>query len=205
MFFVVNGSVEEVLESNGREVVENFRRAHHSVGSISFFFGTRHMHTARASKNGAICMKLDRKAFFEVLKNHPRDEDVVAKNALRSFEIVTKSQAGGSSKHSSRLSFNSSAKGSNVSSTRSRSRKQSEASMANKSEGGEEEEEETSDSEFNSREESDAGTGGNEQSTDKISQLKSQRKAERINLLLTAAAAGDLNKVRALCSSGDVT
>ena len=112
MFFVVSGAVEEVQEKDEGETVTAVRRTNHSVGGLAFFFGLRQLETARASKGGAVCLRLERESFVELLKTHQRDEDVIAQNAMRSFEVVNKSRMGGSSKHSGYSGMSSQSSGS---------------------------------------------------------------------------------------------
>eukprot|EP00960_Hanusia_phi_P004584 133331-Hanusia_phi.AAC.3 len=112
MFFVMSGAVEEVQEKEEGETVTAVRRTNHSVGGLSFFFGLRQLETARASKGGAVCLRLERESFFELLKTHQKDEDIIAQNAMRTFEVVNKSRMGGSSKHSGYSGMSSQSSGS---------------------------------------------------------------------------------------------
>ena len=84
MFFVLNGAVHEVEGDEGDKVVKVCRR-NEAVGPLAFFFGLRQFFTARASRQGAICMRLSREALFDVLKKYPEDEEVLLRNAFKTF------------------------------------------------------------------------------------------------------------------------
>jgi len=85
MYFVVSGSVEEL--DGDDEKVTAVAHKNHSLGALAFFFGLRQFTTARASRSGAVCMRLTRESLFEVLKIHPKDEEAVMQNSLRTFAV----------------------------------------------------------------------------------------------------------------------
>eukprot|EP00961_Rhodomonas_salina_P155202 2090550-Rhodomonas_salina.2 len=58
MYFVVSGTVEELVETDMEESVEAVKRAHSSVGGVAVFFGLRHLNSARAGKvTGTTCLR----------------------------------------------------------------------------------------------------------------------------------------------------
>ena len=140
-----------------------------------------------------------------MLKNFPKDEEVIAQNAFKSFEVVAKSKAGGSSRHSSsKRSANSSVRSSNSTSRRRRrknARAKDETQSAHAQSKGSETmpsaSVENSSQEENSDEEDTAGN--------KIEKLKDKRKRDRLNLLLDAAFLGDVTKVKTILASGDIS
>ena len=87
MFFVIDGSVDEVTETEKGEKVEAVVKAGGAIGVLSFFFGMRHLASARAGKlSGAVCLRLSREDFMDMLKLYPEEEGKIAQSALHSFE-----------------------------------------------------------------------------------------------------------------------
>jgi hypothetical protein len=80
---VLQGALEE-LDSDQDKVVRTARK-NSALGTIPFSFGLRHFATARASRSGCVCMRLTRENLFEVLKTHPKDEETVMQNSLRTL------------------------------------------------------------------------------------------------------------------------
>jgi CRP-like cAMP-binding protein len=83
MYFVLHGALEE-LDDDQDKVVRTARK-NSALGTIPFSFGLRHFATARASRSGCVCMRLTRENLFEVLKTHPKDEETVMQNSLRTL------------------------------------------------------------------------------------------------------------------------
>ena len=83
MYFVLQGALEE-LDSDQDKIVRTARK-NSALGTIPFCFGLRHFATARASRSGCVCMRLTRENLFEVLKTHPKDEETVMQNSLRTL------------------------------------------------------------------------------------------------------------------------
>jgi CRP-like cAMP-binding protein len=83
MYFVLQGALEE-LDDDQDKVVRTARK-NSALGTIPFSFGLRHFATARASRSGCVCMRLTRENLFEVLKTHPKDEETVMQNSLRTL------------------------------------------------------------------------------------------------------------------------
>ena len=75
------------------------------LGELSFFFGMRHIYTAKACTSTS-CFVLERSVFQQVLKMYPDEEDAIASNALQTYEKAwsragSQSQASGKSGASS--------------------------------------------------------------------------------------------------------
>mmetsp|Transcript_26024 Transcript_26024/g.58867 ORF Transcript_26024/g.58867 Transcript_26024/m.58867 type:complete len:2813 (-) Transcript_26024:149-8587(-) len=89
MYFVVSGSVDQLMQdSEGNHVHDQTVPAGGSVGDLSFFFGVRHINSARASRSGAVCLQLVRAQIMPILQAYPDDEEIVAQNALRQFQLT---------------------------------------------------------------------------------------------------------------------
>jgi len=109
MYFVVNGFVDQLVQdSEGFSIHDKSVGPGGSVGDLSFFFGVRHINAARASsRSGAICLRLVRSQIMPVLKAYPDDEEIVAQNALKQFQLTkhARSAAGTSRYAKSNASF----------------------------------------------------------------------------------------------------
>ncbi|KAK3264010.1 hypothetical protein CYMTET_27222 [Cymbomonas tetramitiformis] len=92
MYIVVSGELECVVEQeNGMEKVEERFGPGKPVGELSFFFGLRHFFTVRT--NGAsrcTTFALNMMSFKELLKLNPRQEDIIAHNALNGLDHTVK-------------------------------------------------------------------------------------------------------------------
>ena len=225
MFFVVSGSVEEVTENDDGDVIGDEHHTNEAVGPVAFFFGIRQFFTARASKKGAICLRLDRMSFLDVLKSYPKDEEITAQNALKSFSTGALNRSARSARSSNP------AKSAKTASTmRSRKKKKlkrtgtssagglsvgvSESVASEKTagstfqdlhdsqnEGGESEVLNlvSEDGSENSKIEDENENGDN-----KILMLQTRRKNEKINSILMMASVGDLRKLKDSFASGEV-
>ena len=75
MLLVTRGVIEEGdfdesnMEVDAQEVVFRHEKAG-AVGAFEFLFGLKHTLSARTSRSGAMCMRLLREPFLEVLKVH---------------------------------------------------------------------------------------------------------------------------------------
>ena len=98
MFFVLSGAVEE-LDAD-EEQVTSIATKNSSFGALAFFFGLRHFTTALASQHGAVCMRLTRDSLLEILKIHPKDEEVVMQNSFRSIKTKAENIGAKSTKSS---------------------------------------------------------------------------------------------------------
>uniref|UniRef100_A0A7S4H8T1 Cyclic nucleotide-binding domain-containing protein n=1 Tax=Guillardia theta TaxID=55529 RepID=A0A7S4H8T1_GUITH len=102
MFFVIAGAVDQLVQDNdGFSVLDKNIGPGESVGDLSFFFGMRHIHAARASSGqGAVCLRLVRSQLMPILEAYPDDEELVAQNALRQFQLTKHARsAAGTSRH----------------------------------------------------------------------------------------------------------
>jgi len=90
MYFVVVGFVDQLVQdSDGVSIHDKTVGPGGSVGDLSFFFGVRHINSARASsRSGAMCLRLVRTQIMPVLEAYPDDEEIVAQNALRQFKLT---------------------------------------------------------------------------------------------------------------------
>uniref|UniRef100_A0A7S0HH37 Cyclic nucleotide-binding domain-containing protein n=1 Tax=Hanusia phi TaxID=3032 RepID=A0A7S0HH37_9CRYP len=90
MYFVVVGFVDQIVQdSDGVSIHDKTVGPGGSVGDLSFFFGVRHINSARASsRSGAMCLRLVRTQIMPVLEAYPDDEEIVAQNALRQFKLT---------------------------------------------------------------------------------------------------------------------
>jgi len=88
MFLVVSGSVDKFnYDLTGQENPLGAIKHGAAVGDVSFAFGMKHLYGARASAvGGAVCLRLTRTSYLQVLKLYPEDEDVVSQNSLMCFE-----------------------------------------------------------------------------------------------------------------------
>ena len=85
MYFVLHGSLEELDLDQDKVVATAHKNS--ALGTLPFFFGLRHFATARAARSGCVCMRLTRDSLFEVLKTHPKDEEAVMQNSLRTWKV----------------------------------------------------------------------------------------------------------------------
>eukprot|EP00961_Rhodomonas_salina_P033577 451759-Rhodomonas_salina.3 len=87
MYFLESGSVEECTASEkpGELTTENLLRTPSSVGELAFFFGVRHYFSAKAGKNGAVCLVVDRVKFFSLMKLFPEEHDMISQASRPSF------------------------------------------------------------------------------------------------------------------------
>jgi hypothetical protein len=96
------------------------------VGSFEFVFGLKHNLTARAFKQGAVCLALARDAFKEIAKMHPDDMSKVFRNGMTEHKVK------GAATMKSRASSNSRNSKGSGGSKRSNASKKSNASRASK-------------------------------------------------------------------------
>jgi len=178
MFFVVSGSLDEVSEKSkgGAEKVERTVHIRGGTGELSFFFGLRHLVGARANKRtGAVCLRLPRSQFLMLLKFFPEDEEKIAQAALHTFDAQpARSQGAGSVKRVGR------------------------AKPAAKTDSDEEKGEENGSNIDSGDVDSGLDSGeimgkmGGDELHQRINDLKERRRNDRINLILNAAANGNL-------------
>ena len=188
MFLVVDGAVDEISESEKGEKVDAVIKPGGTVGVLSFFFGMRHMTSARAGKvAGAACLRLLRDEFMDMLKLYPEDEERISQSALTQFE-GTRSQFGSrqanSHAASTRTGESNALSGAVASSERHRVGPSSNSKVCS----------------------SEALTKALEGSgiRQRMAMMKRRRENKRIYGILTAAAKGDLNRLKAsLQSDGD--
>jgi ankyrin repeat protein/CRP-like cAMP-binding protein len=188
MFFVIDGTVEEVTESDKGEKVEAVVKAGGSIGVLSFFFGMRHLGSARAGKlAGAICLRLSRDEFMDMLKLYPEEEGRIAQSAMKSFEGA-RSQYG--SRRASSHAPSTRTGGSNaVSSGNGKS-------SSDGDRGGH-------DDDIDSSEAFTQALGGSG-IRQRMAALKRRRENKRVYGVLTAAANGDLGRLKAsITGEGD--
>ena len=169
--------------------------------------------SARAHKaSGAVCMRLAREQFLPLLKMFPDDEECIAQAALSSYEVV-RSQAGRwimllldiirifmtyflsrrsgsvySCGQKSALSSHSRASSSSRKSMASSKDASSAAPPTESTDRGPDDDSVDSEEAIDSM----VGTG----MMQKIESLKLRRRSDRINVILTAAARGDLEGLR---------
>jgi ankyrin repeat protein/CRP-like cAMP-binding protein len=85
MFIVTRGVVEEgrgFQDEVTQQVLFNYGKGM-QVGAFEFVFGLKHNLTARAFKQGAVGLVLNRDAYQETAKMHPADVDKVFRNGLK--------------------------------------------------------------------------------------------------------------------------
>ena len=84
MYFVLRGKIEEGhdLDDVSQKTMFLYERGQ-TVGTFEFVFGLKHYLSARAYRSGVLCMALSRDDFFEVLKIHPNQKQIVMKNAMK--------------------------------------------------------------------------------------------------------------------------
>jgi CRP-like cAMP-binding protein len=89
MFIVLAGAVDEVTESNAAEVLQQQLRPGNTTGDVPFFFKMRHWVSAKASKvHGTTVLRLSRDKLSHLLKMHPKEEEVLAENAMELFSVL---------------------------------------------------------------------------------------------------------------------
>jgi len=85
MYFVLRGRIEEGHDLDdvvSQKIMFHYERGQ-TVGTFEFVFGLKHYLSARAYRSGVLCMALSRDDFFEVLKIHPNQKQIVMKNAMK--------------------------------------------------------------------------------------------------------------------------
>jgi ankyrin repeat protein len=190
MFLVIDGSVDEISESEKGEKVDTVVKAGGTIGVLSFFFGMRHLTSARAGKlGGAVCLRLARDEFMDMLKLYPEEEGKIAQSALVSFE-------GARSQYGSRRA-----------SSRAASTRTGESNALSSHVGA------SSDGHRGGAQSSNEGMGSSDAFTQalggsgirqRMAMLKRRRENKRIYGILTAAGKGDLNRLKAsLQNEGD--
>ena len=189
MYFVVDGSVDEISEGDKGEKIDAVVKSGGTTGVLSFFFGMRRLGSARAGKlAGAVCLRLSRDEFMDMLALYPEEEAKIAQAAMTTFE-------GARSQFGSRRALShspSKAGGSHVA--------VSAAADATSTNGNPE------DSDLEDKNSSEAFTqalGGSGVRL-KMAVLKKRREGKRIYGILTAAGKGDIVRLRSsLISEGD--
>ena len=140
MFFVARGKVEggtELDDIMTQKILFLYERGH-GVGAFEFIFGLKHMVSARANRSGAVCLRLSRDAFFEVLKIHPDEKEKVMRNGMKGHDAgnirgyAKSSRSIGSRRSSQRSGASKGSKSSKVS----KASKASRGSKASKSTAG---------------------------------------------------------------------
>ena len=104
LYIVQAGSVDTVVESAQTltgEKLEAVVCPGAAVEQVAFFFQLRFVVSARAAREGgAVCLRIGRASFLQILKCFPADEELVSQSALRTVAFNTKSGASIASFHS---------------------------------------------------------------------------------------------------------
>ena len=168
------GQVDAVVKAGG------------TVGALSFFFGIRRLGSARAGKlAGAVCLRLGRDEFVDMLKLYPEEEGRIAQAAMRSLEGA-RSQFG-SRRASSHAPSTRTGNSSAVSSQPAGGKTSSDGGGGG---GGLNEDDKDSSEAF-------AQAVGGSGVRQRMAALKRRRESRRVYGLLTVAGKGDLARLRA--------
>ena len=188
MFLVIDGSVDDITETETGEKNDAVHRKGSCTGVLSFFFGMRRLGSARASKQtGAVCLRLTRDEFQGLLKLYPEDEERIAQSAMNFLE-------GARSTFGSRRA---SSRGGGEASTARRSSHVSSRgpTILSESAPGQGEGDEENDSEAFTQ--AMGGTGIRQ----KVQALRRRRENKRVYAVLQAAKSGDLPRLKAHAAS----
>jgi len=210
MYLVASGTVDELGEKDkrtGQEIVNRTIKSEHCFGELSFFFGMRHLVSAKAGKqSGAICFKLPRAQFLPLLKLFPEEEEILAEASLSSYDD-SMSVSNHSKKSSSRHSVVSGRSGKSSRSSRSGRSKKSTAKSGRTAQSSVQISENTADTgvENDSTDsESDNDRFVGDEMDARIDQLKQRRSNDRTNMILSAAARGDLASLKLALKNANV-
>ena len=92
LYIVQVGSVETLVESANTltgEKVEAVVGPGAAVEQVAFFFQLRFVVSARAAReSGAMCLRIGRESFLQILKCFPEDEELVSPSALRTVAFT---------------------------------------------------------------------------------------------------------------------
>jgi hypothetical protein len=134
LLFQTRGAIEEGRDfDDEHDILFHYSRGM-QVGSFEFVFGLKHNLTARALKQGAVCLALARDAFQEIAKMHPADMGKVFRNGMKEQKVkgaatmksrVSTASRGSRSSRGSRGSRNSKTSASSRKSNASRASKSS--------------------------------------------------------------------------------
>ena len=83
LVILVKGGLEAYSKEG--EKIKKIARKGHAVGALSFFFGVRQFMSSRASRSGAVCIRISKEGMQEVLQIYPKDEEMVYKNVLNFY------------------------------------------------------------------------------------------------------------------------
>jgi CRP-like cAMP-binding protein len=188
MFLVIDGSVDDITDTETGEKVDAVHRKGSCTGVLSFFFGMRRLGSARASKQtGAVCLRLTRDEFQGLLKLYPEDEERIAQSAMNFLEGA-RSNFG--SRHAS-----SRGGGGNSTAIRSSHRSSKGQTLLSDSAPGNEEGLDENDSEAFTQ------AMGGSSIRQKVQALRRRRENKRVYGVLQAAKNGDLIRLRAHAAS----
>ena len=100
LYIVQAGTVDTVVESaqslTGEKVV-SVVGVGIAVEQVAFFFQLRFIVSARAAREGgAVCLRVGRESFLQILKCFPIDEELVSQNVLRIVSSTRVARSGGS-------------------------------------------------------------------------------------------------------------
>ena len=83
LFILVHGGFELISAETSR--VKKVHRRGQCVGILSVFFGVKQYFSTRASRMGAVCVRLEGTALSEVMQIYPKDEERVRTNVLNFY------------------------------------------------------------------------------------------------------------------------
>ena len=138
MYIVTRGTIEEGrnFEDELTQQILFYYMKGMQLGTFEFVFGLKHNLTARAYKQGAICLALHRDAYQETAKMHAADVDKVFRNGMKDHKrrgAATLKSARTNQSRGSRQSGASGSKRANSASTAGRSNKSAKSNKSHKS------------------------------------------------------------------------
>ena len=91
LYIVQTGAVDSLVEAantlTGEKIEATFTPGT-AVEQVAFFFQLKFVVSARASRQGAVCLRVGRDSFLQILKCFPIDEELVSQNALKSISFT---------------------------------------------------------------------------------------------------------------------
>jgi CRP-like cAMP-binding protein len=91
LYIVQTGAVDSLVEAantlTGEKVEATFNPGT-AVEQVAFFFQLKYVVSARAFRQGAVCLRVGRDSFLQILKCFPIDEELVSQNALKSISFT---------------------------------------------------------------------------------------------------------------------
>ena len=91
LYIVQTGTVDTLIEASntltGEKIEASFGQGA-AVEQVAFFFQLRFVVSARASRQGAVCLRVGRDSFLQILKCFPVDEELVSHNALKTISFT---------------------------------------------------------------------------------------------------------------------